>query len=274
MRERMEAIYGMNGQARDALTDYSTPASGSFYFAPSVGDAGRDPRLTPRRALGRSRCGSRPCRSRATIALGSSTSACGEADVVDLSGAFTFGSVVGAQERLDWCARRTKRDRPDRTALGPADTREAATTGRRLDVVGAVVDQHDARLGSKGGWPGFDEQRVVACRPREQQRTQHPLAADTVSGPPVVAIGQVPIAGGVELERCPPDEIVGGRCEAHSFTPVHPVAGRRRGRRRGGRRRELGHDGAALRRPANVRECPRRPGRAWSTCAGRRTWRP
>jgi len=31
----MEAIYGMNGQARDALTDYSTPASGSFYFAPS-----------------------------------------------------------------------------------------------------------------------------------------------------------------------------------------------------------------------------------------------
>jgi putative iron-dependent peroxidase len=35
MRERMEAIYGMNGQPRDALTDYSTPASGSFYFAPS-----------------------------------------------------------------------------------------------------------------------------------------------------------------------------------------------------------------------------------------------
>ena len=35
MRERMEAIYGMNGQDRDALTDYSTPASGSFYFAPS-----------------------------------------------------------------------------------------------------------------------------------------------------------------------------------------------------------------------------------------------
>ena len=36
LRERMEAIYGMNGQARDAITDYSTPASGSFYFAPSV----------------------------------------------------------------------------------------------------------------------------------------------------------------------------------------------------------------------------------------------
>jgi putative iron-dependent peroxidase len=36
LRERMEAIYGMNGQARDALTDYSTPASGSYYFAPSV----------------------------------------------------------------------------------------------------------------------------------------------------------------------------------------------------------------------------------------------
>jgi porphyrinogen peroxidase len=36
LRERMEAIYGMNGQARDALTDYSTPASGSFYFAPSI----------------------------------------------------------------------------------------------------------------------------------------------------------------------------------------------------------------------------------------------
>ena len=36
LRERMEAIYGMHGQARDALTDYSTPASGSFYFAPSV----------------------------------------------------------------------------------------------------------------------------------------------------------------------------------------------------------------------------------------------
>jgi putative iron-dependent peroxidase len=36
MRERMEAIYGLKGQARDALTDYSTPASGSYYFAPSV----------------------------------------------------------------------------------------------------------------------------------------------------------------------------------------------------------------------------------------------
>jgi putative iron-dependent peroxidase len=36
LRERMEAMYGMNGQARDAVTDYSTPASGSFYFAPSV----------------------------------------------------------------------------------------------------------------------------------------------------------------------------------------------------------------------------------------------
>jgi putative iron-dependent peroxidase len=36
LRERMEAIYGMNGQPRDALTDYSTPASGSFYFAPSI----------------------------------------------------------------------------------------------------------------------------------------------------------------------------------------------------------------------------------------------
>jgi len=36
LRERMEAIYGMKGNARDALTDYSTPASGSFYFAPSV----------------------------------------------------------------------------------------------------------------------------------------------------------------------------------------------------------------------------------------------
>jgi putative iron-dependent peroxidase len=36
MRERMEAMYGMTGKARDAITDYSTPASGSFYFAPSV----------------------------------------------------------------------------------------------------------------------------------------------------------------------------------------------------------------------------------------------
>jgi putative iron-dependent peroxidase len=36
LRERLEAIYGLNGQARDALTDYSTPASGSFYFAPSA----------------------------------------------------------------------------------------------------------------------------------------------------------------------------------------------------------------------------------------------
>ncbi len=36
MRERMEAIYGMNGQATDHLINYTTPASGSFYFAPSV----------------------------------------------------------------------------------------------------------------------------------------------------------------------------------------------------------------------------------------------
>lgn len=36
LRERMQAIYGENGQARDAITDYSTPASGSYYFAPSL----------------------------------------------------------------------------------------------------------------------------------------------------------------------------------------------------------------------------------------------
>ena len=36
LRERMEAMYGNNGQTPDAITDYSTPASGSFYFAPSV----------------------------------------------------------------------------------------------------------------------------------------------------------------------------------------------------------------------------------------------
>jgi putative iron-dependent peroxidase len=36
LRERMEAMYGLNGQQRDAITNYSTPASGSFYFAPSV----------------------------------------------------------------------------------------------------------------------------------------------------------------------------------------------------------------------------------------------
>lgn len=36
MRERMEAMYGNNGHERDAITNYSTPASGSFYFAPSV----------------------------------------------------------------------------------------------------------------------------------------------------------------------------------------------------------------------------------------------
>lgn len=35
-RERMEAMYGINGQVRDRLTDYSNPASGSFYFAPSL----------------------------------------------------------------------------------------------------------------------------------------------------------------------------------------------------------------------------------------------
>ena len=36
LRERMKAIYGMHGNPRDVLTDYSTPASGSFSFAPSV----------------------------------------------------------------------------------------------------------------------------------------------------------------------------------------------------------------------------------------------
>jgi putative iron-dependent peroxidase len=36
MRERMEAMYGLNGEARDAITNYSTPASGAYYFAPSV----------------------------------------------------------------------------------------------------------------------------------------------------------------------------------------------------------------------------------------------
>ena len=36
LRERMRAMYGMDGQPRDRLTSYSNPASGAFYFAPSV----------------------------------------------------------------------------------------------------------------------------------------------------------------------------------------------------------------------------------------------
>lgn len=38
LRERMEAMYDVHGKIgiRDRLTDFSTPASGSFYFAPSV----------------------------------------------------------------------------------------------------------------------------------------------------------------------------------------------------------------------------------------------
>jgi putative iron-dependent peroxidase len=37
MRERMDAMYGVQGQCvRDKLTDFSNPASGSFYFMPSV----------------------------------------------------------------------------------------------------------------------------------------------------------------------------------------------------------------------------------------------
>jgi putative iron-dependent peroxidase len=36
LRERLSAMYGQQGQVRDRLTDYSNPASGSFYFAPSV----------------------------------------------------------------------------------------------------------------------------------------------------------------------------------------------------------------------------------------------
>jgi len=36
LRERLRAMYGCDGQVRDKLTDFSNPASGSFYFAPSV----------------------------------------------------------------------------------------------------------------------------------------------------------------------------------------------------------------------------------------------
>jgi putative iron-dependent peroxidase len=35
-RERLQAMYGLDGSPRDRLTDFSNPASGSFYFAPSV----------------------------------------------------------------------------------------------------------------------------------------------------------------------------------------------------------------------------------------------
>lgn len=35
-RERLNAMYGVGGEVRDRLTDYSNPASGSFYFCPSV----------------------------------------------------------------------------------------------------------------------------------------------------------------------------------------------------------------------------------------------
>lgn len=36
IRERLRAMYGLDGSTRDRLTEYSNPASGSFYFAPSV----------------------------------------------------------------------------------------------------------------------------------------------------------------------------------------------------------------------------------------------
>lgn len=36
LRERMERMYGGHGHVRDAITNYSSPVSGSFYFAPSV----------------------------------------------------------------------------------------------------------------------------------------------------------------------------------------------------------------------------------------------
>jgi putative iron-dependent peroxidase len=35
-RERLESMYAVNGGVRDRLVDFSNPASGSFYFAPSV----------------------------------------------------------------------------------------------------------------------------------------------------------------------------------------------------------------------------------------------
>jgi len=34
-RERLSAMYGQDGQPRDKLTNFSNPASGSYYFAPS-----------------------------------------------------------------------------------------------------------------------------------------------------------------------------------------------------------------------------------------------
>ena len=34
-RERLSAMYGQDGQSRDKLTDFSNPASGSYYYAPS-----------------------------------------------------------------------------------------------------------------------------------------------------------------------------------------------------------------------------------------------
>jgi len=35
-RERLRAMYGLEGKVRDRLTDFSYPISGSFYFAPST----------------------------------------------------------------------------------------------------------------------------------------------------------------------------------------------------------------------------------------------
>ena len=35
-RERLRVMYGVEGKVRDKLTDFSYPASGSFYFAPSA----------------------------------------------------------------------------------------------------------------------------------------------------------------------------------------------------------------------------------------------
>src|ERR1700738_1954720 len=36
LRERVRSMYAVDGGVRDRLVDFSNPASGSFYFAPSV----------------------------------------------------------------------------------------------------------------------------------------------------------------------------------------------------------------------------------------------
>ena len=104
-------------------------------------------------------------------------------------------------------------------------------------------------LGPQSRWPGLHQQGVEASRAGKEEWAQDRLPRHDMDVPArplrLCVVAEIAVAGGVEFDGGPLDQIVGGRGETRSFTPVHPESSVHAGSQQT-TVDDLGDDGAAL----------------------------